>query len=116
MFFVSVLNVSGFSQQTSVTEKQALVNKETKSELITKLSFSDEIAEKIIGIENEFHSSIAATNGMPETTEPEKKAKRAKVHDAHVIRREKLMSIPMTGRQMEDVIESAEAIRRKHKL
>jgi formiminotetrahydrofolate cyclodeaminase len=107
---------TGLTQQTSVSEKQVLVNNETKAALVSKLSFSTETAEKIISIENEFFTSLSQTIGMPEISEIEKKAREKKVHEAHVTRRSKLMELPLTGRQMEDVIELSEAIRRKHKI
>ena len=102
--------------QGSVADKQAAANEEMKKELVAKLKVAEDKAEKILAIENHFHTSIAATKTMAENSEAEKKLRRAKEHEAHVTRRAKLMELPLTGREMEDVIELSESIHRKNKL
>lgn len=102
-----------FAQKTENTNKQSQVNEEIRSALIAKLNLSTQAAEQIIVSENEFFDKIAALGPVGEI--PTKDQER-KLHEAHTVRRSKLMSIPLTGRQMEDVVFLVESIRRKHKL
>ena len=119
LFFTMLVVAStyvGGNAQNSTTEKQVIANEEIKRELISKLSFSEDKAEKILAIENEFHGSLSSVRKLAENTEAEKKEKGKQLNSAHVLRRSKLMELPLTGRQMEDTIELSESIRRKHKL
>jgi len=112
---IALVHFTG-TAQGSVTDKQATANEEMKKELVSKLKVSEDKTEKILAIENQFYTSIAATKTMAVNSEAEKKLRRAKEHEAHVIRRAKLMELPLTGREMEDVIELSESIHRKNKL
>jgi len=114
LFIIASVQSAVMAQAT--TDKKALAKAETRTELISKLSFSEANADRIIEIENEFFASLAAANLLSETTTAEKKEKHGKIHAAHVLRRSKLMELPLNGRQMEDVIELSESIRRKHKV
>ena len=115
LFIAASFCVESSAQQTQ-TDKLAAANQETKTALIAKLKIAGDKADKIITIENEFHASMAVVNKLPSVTTAETKEKSRKEHDAHVIRRQKLMELPLTGREMEDAIETSEAISRKHKL
>ena len=115
LFTAASFCVEGAAQQTQA-DKLAAANQETKTALLAKLNVAEDKADKIITIENEFHASMAVINKLHSATTAETNEKRRKEHDAHVIRRQKLMELPLTGREMEDAIETSEAIRRKHKL
>ena len=106
----------GGNAQESASEKQASANEEIKKELVSKLSFSEAKAEKILIIENDFYASFISAKKLAENSEAERKEKNKQLNTAHVIRRNKLMELSITGRQMEDTIELSESIRRKHKL
>lgn len=114
LFVIAAFQFSAVAQ--SETDKLAASNQELKTSLAAKLKIVDDKADKIIAIEDEFHNSIAAAGKLPENTTAEKKEKQKNIHSAHVLRRQKLMELPLTGREMEDVIEISEAARRKHKL
>jgi|GEM_PF-3954146 len=108
-FLLSVQAV--FAQKTENGNKQSKVNDEIKSALVSKLKLSTQAAEQAIVSENEFFEKLAAIRALGENSTKEKEKK---LHEAHTTRRSKLMSIPLTGRQMEDVVELVESIRRKH--
>ena len=115
ILIVALTYIAG-SAQNSSAEKQAATNEEMKKEFVSKLSFSEDKAEKILAIENEFYTSLASVKKLAENSEAEKKEKNKQLSAAHVLRRSKLMELPLTGRQMEDTIELSESIRRRHKL
>lgn len=115
LFIAASFCVESYAQQTQ-TDKLAAANQETKTALVAKLNVAGDKADKIITIENEFHTSMAVINKLPSATTAETKEKHKREHEAHVIRRQKLMELPLTGLEMEHAIETSEAIRRKHKL
>lgn len=104
---------AAFAQKTENGNKKSLVNDEVKSALVAKLNLSAQAADQILVSENEFFEKLAAIRALGEIATKEKEKK---LHEAHTTRRSKLMSIPLTGRQMEDVVELVESIRRKHNL
>ena len=115
LFIASLFCVESSAQQTQA-DKLAAANQETKTTLVAKLNVAGDKADKIITIENEFYTSMAAIYKLPDATTAEKNERKRKEHDAHVIRRQKLMELPLTGREMEEAMETSQAIRRKHKL
>jgi hypothetical protein len=112
--FVFAFSLFGLSQITLRTEaKLAKANEELKTGLTTTASISGESADKIIAIEAEFFKNIAEIDAQKNLVT---KDREKKLHVAHVTRRAKLMEIPLTGRQMEDVVFLSESTRRKYKL
>jgi len=107
-----VLHTAGLAQD--VETKERAVNDEIKTSLVSKFQFSTDQADKIVSIENEFHVSLNAIKEAGEKMPLKEREKRK--HDAHITRRANLAAIPMKGRQMEDVMELVESIRRKHNL
>lgn len=113
LFFVS-FSLAAFCQETlSAEAKEAQAASEIKTELVSKLGLTATATDKIILIENEFHKKLAA---LDQQKEMKTKEREIKLNEAHVTRRSKLMEIPMTGRQMEEVISIVETIRRKNKF
>jgi hypothetical protein len=104
---------AGLAQNATVSAKETKATEEIRSVLASKLNLSADVVEKVIPIEKEFHASLASIQTMNGLN---LKAREKKISAAHVTRRAKLMEIPLTGRQMEDVTELVESIRRKHKL
>ena len=107
------LQMAAYTQTTSASAKEAKATEEIKTALSSQLHFSATVIEKIIPIENEFHASISATNALENLSLKEKEKR---LGAAHVTRRAKLMEIPLTGRETEDVVLLVETIRRKNKL
>jgi hypothetical protein len=116
IFFLlfGALSFSAFSQVTlTAEEKNAKAEEEMKTALTAHMAIPADAAEKILAIEDEFRRKLA---GIEAQTNFKVKEREIKLNEAHVTRRTKLMEIPLTGRQMEDVISLVETIRRKHKL
>jgi hypothetical protein len=113
-FGILLLSVQAvFAQKTENSNKQIQLNEEIKTALVAKLQLSTEAADQVIVFETEFFGKLAAITALGEIPTKEKEKK---LHEAHTVRRSKLMSIPLTGRQMEDVVAVVESIRRKHNL
>jgi hypothetical protein len=111
--FTLVIGSTAMAQAGTATTKEAKAMDETRLVLADKLQLTAAVIEKVIPIENEFHAAVASVGANANLSSKEKQMK---VSAAHVLRREKLMAVPLTGREMEDVIEVVETIRRKHKL
>lgn len=107
------IHSAAVAQNSAMSVKETKATEEIRSVLASKLNLSADVVEKVIPIENEFHASMASIQTMSNLSQKEKEKK---MGAAHVARRAKLMEIPLTGRQMEDVVELVESIRRKHKL
>ncbi|HUC83229.1 MAG TPA: hypothetical protein VMR70_20125, partial [Flavisolibacter sp.] len=84
-----------------------------RTALSTKLQLPMETIDKIIPIENTFQATMATIRSTANLTDKEREKQ---ISSAHVTRRAGHMAIPISGRQMEDVIILVETIRRKHKL
>ncbi len=100
LLLASVICLAASAQQTDKTA----VNEALKKELIAKLSMTEDAAGKAVVIEAEFYTALATASAMPVATTTEQNAQHKKIHEAHVSRREKLLALPLTGRQMEEVV------------
>lgn len=109
LLFVQV----AFSQKANNGDKRSLAMEESKLALVSKLNLTSQAADMVIVTETEFFDRLAAIKALGDIPVTEKEKK---LHAAHTTRRSNLMSIPLTGRQMEDVVEVVESIRRKHDL
>ena len=101
------------AQQTDATTAQSKATEEIRSTLTSKLQLSTRTVEKIISIESEFFAKLAAVQTTAGLSVQEVEMKN---NEAHVTRRAKLKEVPLAERQMEEVMDLVESIRRKHKL
>ena len=105
---------NSFSQKNvQASSVQLSVGEDLKTALMSKLSLSNEVAGRIIVIEKEFHTQLAAIAALGEIPIKEKEIK---LNAAHVARRKSLIAIPLSSRQMEDVVMVSDGVFRSHKM
>lgn len=112
--FLLMLATSGFSQPVVDTDTaSAKAAEEIQTALVTKLNLPAKTAAKVIVIENAFYAKRA---GIDITQNLSATDRETKLGEAVRSRYSALLGIPLTGRQMEDVIELVAQIRLVHKL
>ncbi len=114
LLLLCLLHNNSFSQKNvSASTVQVSVDEELKAVLTSKLSLSDEVAGKVTIIEKEFHTQLAAIAALGEIP---LKDKEIKLNAAHVARRKNLIAIPLSPRQMEDVVTVSDRVYRSHPM
>jgi sulfur carrier protein ThiS len=113
LFFVAMLQVASFGQEASTKEKLAQVKETTVKELVSKLQFTPEKAEKVVEIETEFYKHTAELAADERITTSQREAK---LHKLHVTRRAKLTEANLSGRELEDAIDVVSSVRQKYKI
>lgn len=111
VLFATIVCIGASAQQS---DKKAIAEA-LKKELVAKLAFTEEKASKAAAIEEAFYKALTASAAMPSATTSERTAKDKKEHEAHVTRRENLMALPLSGRDMEDVVIISDRLHRADK-
>lgn len=106
---LSFFSISIYAQKTVAADSPNAVNEQIKIALVSELNLSNDLAERIVVIEEEFFLKVKAIKALKEPPLKEKE----KVREATIVRRSKLTAAPLAPRQMEDVMMIVENIRRK---
>lgn len=106
---LSLFSVGLYAQKTVAVEGSNAVNEQIKKALISELHFSNDLADRVVLIEDEFFLQVNAIKALKENPVKEKE----KIREATLTRRNKLIAAPLAARQMEDVMMIVENIRRK---